>query len=438
MLHSPRRDEDQPQIAARRGGPRRPRGPGRVGLLVAAGCGGRRGQPPRRGRRQVGDAQITEVQLDQDDRAEPRRGEGPGPDPSPRRAPKGYDTSAEQALQSLVQQKVVELRGDASAASRARSRRRASRPSSRASAEQLRGLAEEVRRLPQGARSITQADARQIVKSQLQQQALFNHVTRGVRFTAADAQEVLRREPAQFKVAAGRTASAHPGADQGRGRHASAPRSPPQNFAELAKENSTDTGSAQQGGSLGQIQKGQLVPEFEKVAFSLKNGEISAAGEDPVRLAHHHGEHHAREDHLVRRGQVSRSSPASSPQKRQTAFTAWSEKVAQGLGGPHGLRLRRPQAARDHRGRRHHRSHAVTPSAPRPPPAQDTRLARHDQGRRARAGRARVAYPASALDAVAGAARAAGARRSTPRSPPPCGAAPTPLRRPRRGPRRRH
>ena len=49
----------------------------------------------------------------------------------------------------------------------------------------------------------------------------------------------------------------------------------PENFAELARENSTDTGSAKQGGSLGPIQKGQLVPEFEKVAFSLKDGEIS-------------------------------------------------------------------------------------------------------------------------------------------------------------------
>ena len=49
----------------------------------------------------------------------------------------------------------------------------------------------------------------------------------------------------------------------------------PENFAELARENSTDTGSAKQGGSLGPIQKGQLVPEFEKVAFALKDGEIS-------------------------------------------------------------------------------------------------------------------------------------------------------------------
>jgi len=47
------------------------------------------------------------------------------------------------------------------------------------------------------------------------------------------------------------------------------------NFADLAKKDSEDPGSAKEGGSLGWIQKGRTVPEFENVAFSLPKGATS-------------------------------------------------------------------------------------------------------------------------------------------------------------------
>ncbi len=50
-------------------------------------------------------------------------------------------------------------------------------------------------------------------------------------------------------------------------------------FAKLAKEKSLDTGSAQNGGSLGQFTPGQMVKEFDEKVFSMKPGEIS----DPVK-----------------------------------------------------------------------------------------------------------------------------------------------------------
>lgn len=43
-------------------------------------------------------------------------------------------------------------------------------------------------------------------------------------------------------------------------------------FAQLAKDKSTDTGSKDSGGDLGYFSKGQMVPEFEKAAFSQTVG----------------------------------------------------------------------------------------------------------------------------------------------------------------------
>lgn len=53
-------------------------------------------------------------------------------------------------------------------------------------------------------------------------------------------------------------------------------------FAELAKEYSTDPGSAESGGDLGFFGEGSMVAEFEEAAFSMKVDEIS----DPVKTEH--------------------------------------------------------------------------------------------------------------------------------------------------------
>lgn len=47
-------------------------------------------------------------------------------------------------------------------------------------------------------------------------------------------------------------------------------------FAEIATAMSEDRGSAQQGGALPSFGKGQMVPEFEEAAYSLKAGELSS------------------------------------------------------------------------------------------------------------------------------------------------------------------
>jgi peptidyl-prolyl cis-trans isomerase C len=52
-------------------------------------------------------------------------------------------------------------------------------------------------------------------------------------------------------------------------------------FAQLAKENSSDRGTKDRGGSLGYFTKGQMVPAFDTAVFKMKKGEIS----EPVKTS---------------------------------------------------------------------------------------------------------------------------------------------------------
>src|SRR6266496_3808759 len=53
-----------------------------------------------------------------------------------------------------------------------------------------------------------------------------------------------------------------------------------EDFGKIAKELSEDTATAPQGGDLGFVGKGEMVPQFEEAVFALKKGEVSS---QPVR-----------------------------------------------------------------------------------------------------------------------------------------------------------
>lgn len=56
-----------------------------------------------------------------------------------------------------------------------------------------------------------------------------------------------------------------------------------EDFAKLAKEYSTDTGSAEDGGALGFFGRGEMVAEFEEAAFAMNVGDVS---KEPVKTEH--------------------------------------------------------------------------------------------------------------------------------------------------------
>jgi peptidyl-prolyl cis-trans isomerase D len=53
-----------------------------------------------------------------------------------------------------------------------------------------------------------------------------------------------------------------------------------EDFAQLARDNSEDTATASQGGDLGPVGPGEMVPAFEQAAFALQKGQVTSA---PVR-----------------------------------------------------------------------------------------------------------------------------------------------------------
>jgi peptidyl-prolyl cis-trans isomerase D len=94
-----------------------------------------------------------------------------------------------------------------------------------------------------------------IQRYQEQEQRQASHILIAVKPGASPADKAKAREKAESLLAQARKA--------------------PSSFAELAKKNSDDPGSAAKGGDLGYFSRGMMVKPFEDAVFALKSGEIA-------------------------------------------------------------------------------------------------------------------------------------------------------------------
>jgi parvulin-like peptidyl-prolyl isomerase len=243
-----------------------------VGALGIAGCGGDSADLPEGTAARVGDAPIKQTALDRQVEQSVAAFESQG-QAAPAEDTEQYQQLVQQSMQTLVQQKIIAAEAAKCGEPCAVTKDEVTEELQSIIATEFSDSQQEFNEFLDQ-RKLTRAEARTIVRNSLLQQKLFENVTRGVRFSEEDAKAYYDENGEQFSTPAGRRAShilvaTKTEADAIRARVNSG------NFAAIAREESTDTGSATQGGDLGIIQKGQLVPEFEKVAFELKDGEIS-------------------------------------------------------------------------------------------------------------------------------------------------------------------
>jgi foldase protein PrsA len=294
-----------------------------IAAFAVAGCGDDSSSLPDGTVARVGDATISEAQLDAMIARTRQQAQAQG-QTLPAEGAEGYDQVRQAALQTLIQGKIIDFEarkcGDDCEVTQADVQKevlRLRRTNFNGSQKQFDAFLKQ--------RGLTKQDANELLKQDLQLRALKAKVTRGVRFTEADAKKYYEDNPSQFTTPAGRTV-----------RHILVPTKAeadriraeitPENFAELAKKYSTDKGSGQNGGDIGTLTKGSFVPEFEKVAFALKDGQIS----DPVKTVYgwHLIEVETTPKHTT---SFAEAEPgilsAQLAAAREKEFNAWSAKV---------------------------------------------------------------------------------------------------------------
>ncbi len=122
---------------------------------------------------------------------------------------------------------------------------------------------------------LTDKQVRADIRAQLVSEKIFTAVTKDVKVSDADVQAFYAKNEEQFSTPESREVRHILVKTKAKAEEIAAELEAGGDFAKLAKQYSTDTGSKESGGEL-TITRGQTVAPFDKVAFELAKNELSA------------------------------------------------------------------------------------------------------------------------------------------------------------------
>jgi len=249
-----------------------------VPAVVLAGCGGNK--VPAGAIAAVGDGVVTQEQFDEIwKQAEAQYASQEGAPPFPEEGTAQYDQLKASIVSYLVQNEIIKEKAaemDVAVTDKQLQERMDQIVEQVGGQKKLDKLLKE--------QSVTMAQLEMQLKAQMLQEAVQTKVNDSVKVSEEDAKAYFENpdNKDQFEVAESvdaRHVLVKTKAEAEKVRDLLKADSSDANWKKVAKEYSTDPGSKNSGGDLGNFPKGRMVEEFEKVAFGLEPGEIS----DPVK-----------------------------------------------------------------------------------------------------------------------------------------------------------
>jgi parvulin-like peptidyl-prolyl isomerase len=243
-------------------------------VLLAAGCGGSSGarSVPGDAVAVVGGESISKVQFDQL-LGQARKTFKAQKRPFPKAGSSQYKALQDQALSFLVQRAEFDQKAKDLGVSVSDTQVDARLGQIK---KQYFGGSEKRYKAQLKQQGLTEQQVREDIRAQLVSEGIFNKVTKDATVSGKDVSDYYAAHKAQYGQPASRQVR-HilvKSKRQADSLYAQLVAAHEANFAVLAKRFSKDPGSAAQGGKL-TVSKGQTVPPFDKVAFSLKTGQLS-------------------------------------------------------------------------------------------------------------------------------------------------------------------